>query len=127
MRLFSSLPNNLKDVTAFDEKHDAVYCSVCATANCNADYIGVCARRLNLIERVKNHIGRDRNSHMVKQTTECGDEPVPKGNFQIIANGFGNNANTKKKSEVLMTKRFKPSLNIKEKSAKLQSFNWSYL
>ena len=64
---------------------------------------------------------------MVKQTTECGDEPVPKGNFQIIANGFGNNANTKKKSEVLMTKRFKPSLNIKEKSAKLQSFNWSYL
>ena len=78
MRLFSSLPNNLKDVTAFDEKHDAVYCSVCATANCNADYIGVCARRLNLIERVKNHIGRDRNSHMVlnkRQNVEMNQYP----------------------------------------------------
>ena len=32
----SSLLNNLKDVTAFEEKH-VVYLSVCATADCYAD------------------------------------------------------------------------------------------
>ena len=42
----SSLLNNSKYVTAFEEKH-VVYRSVCATADCNADYIGKCARRLN--------------------------------------------------------------------------------
>ena len=43
----SSLLNNSKYVTAFEEKHDAVYRSVCTTADCNADYIGKCAGRLN--------------------------------------------------------------------------------
>ena len=33
----SSLLNNSKDVTAFEEKHDVAYRSVCATADCNAD------------------------------------------------------------------------------------------
>ena len=53
----SSLLNSSKDVTAFEENHDVVYRSDCATADCNADYIGECARRLN--ERVKDH--NDRN------------------------------------------------------------------
>ena len=70
----------------FKDNHDVVYRSVCAIADCNADYIGECARRLN--ERVKDHNGRDRNSYMVKLTIECGHEPVSKDNFKIIANGF---------------------------------------
>ena len=53
----SSLLNSSKDVTAFEENHDVVYRSDCATADCDADYIGKCARRLN--ERVKDHNRRD--------------------------------------------------------------------
>ena len=49
----SSRLNNSKDITAFEEKHDVVNRSVCATADCNADYIGECARCLN--ECVKDH------------------------------------------------------------------------
>ena len=44
-KLFSC-HNNSKDVSAFEQKH-VVYHSGCATADCNADYIGECARCLN--------------------------------------------------------------------------------
>ena len=44
---FSSLLNNSKDVTTFEEKHDVVYRPVCASADCNADNVGECPRRLN--------------------------------------------------------------------------------
>ena len=47
-------------------------------------------------------------------------QTVSKDNFKIIANGFGNK---RKISDALMIKRFKQSLNIQEKSFKLQSFN----
>ena len=33
----SSLLNNSKDVIAFEENHDVVYRSVCATADCNTN------------------------------------------------------------------------------------------
>ena len=119
-KLFSLL-NNSKDVTALEDKHDVAYRSVCATGNCNANYIAECARRLN--ERVKDHNGRDRNSYMVKHTIECGHEPVSKDNFKIIANGFVNKTYKRKINEALMIKRFKPFLNIQKKSFKLQLFN----
>ena len=53
----SSLLDNSKDVTAFEENHDVVYRSDCATVDCNADYIGEYARRLN--EHVKDHNGQN--------------------------------------------------------------------
>ena len=60
---------------------------------------------------------------MVKHTIECKHELVSKDNFKIIANGFGNNTHKRKINQALMIKRFKPSLNIQEKSFKLQLFN----
>ena len=72
---------------------------------------------------LKDHNGRDQNSHMVKHTIECGHETVSKDNFKIIANRFENNTYKRKISDALMIKRFKPSLNIHNKSFKRQSFN----
>ena len=116
----------MKDLIAFAEKRDIAYSSVCAAADYNAEYIGECARRLN--ERVKYHIGQDRNFHTVKDTMECWHDPVSKdSNFKIIAKGFGNNNYKRDISKALMIKRFKPSLIIQEKSVKLQLFNWYYL
>ena len=37
---------NVKDPVPFTEKYDVIYRSVCATENCNKDYVGECARRL---------------------------------------------------------------------------------
>ena len=49
--------------TPFEEQHDIVYHSFCSAENCNENYIGEIARRLD--ERVKDHNGRDRNSHLL--------------------------------------------------------------
>ena len=92
-----------------------VYRSVCATADCNPDYIGEFTRRLN--DCIKYHSGWDRNSHMVKNMIECGHEPVSKDNFKHLQTFFG--ITQIKICEALMIRCFKPSLNIHEKSAKL--------
>ena len=72
-RLFSRL-NNVKDPTPFEEQHDLIYHSVCNNDNCNDDYIGEVARRLK--ERVKDHNGHDKSSHLVKHSIESGHEPI---------------------------------------------------
>ena len=59
----SSQLNNIKDPTQFEEQHDLIYHSVCYNDNCSDDYIGEIARRLK--ERVKDHNGHDKSSHLV--------------------------------------------------------------
>lgn len=49
--------------------HDLIYHTVCPDENCNADYVGESARRLE--ERLKDHNVRDINSHMLKHSGEC--------------------------------------------------------
>ena len=45
----------------------------CSPENCNENYIGESARRLD--ERMKDHNGRDRNSHLFKHSVESGQDP----------------------------------------------------
>ena len=53
-RLSSQL-RNIKDPTPSEEQHDIVYRSFCSAENCNENYIGESARRLD--ERMKDHNG----------------------------------------------------------------------
>ena len=62
----SSQLNNIKDPTPFEEQHDLIYHSVCNNDNCNDDYIGEIARDLK--ERVKDHNGHDKSSHLIKHS-----------------------------------------------------------
>ena len=116
----SSQLNNIKDPTPFEEQHDLIYHSVCNNDNCNDDYIGEIARRLK--ERVKDHNGRDKSSHLVKHSIESGHDPVCHGNFRILDKGY-NNTFKRKVAEALLIKKHKPSLNVQEKSVKLELFN----
>ena len=59
---------NNKDKTKFSHKHDLVYHSKCAEESCNDDYVGETARRIS--ERVLDHIGRVKNSHILKHQIE---------------------------------------------------------
>ena len=59
----SSQLNNIKDPTPLEEQHDLIDHLVCNNDNCNDDYIGEIAQRLK--ERVKDHNGRDKSSHLV--------------------------------------------------------------
>ena len=112
---------NIKDQTPFEEKHDLLYRSVCGTDNCTEDYIGETGRRV--IERVKDHNGRDHHSHLVKHVVEANHIPVTTNNFTILNSGYRNNKRKRKIAEALMIKELRPSLNIQEKSVQLHLFN----
>ena len=116
----SSQLNNIKDPTPLEEQHDLIYHSVCNNDNCNDDYIGEIARRLK--ERVKDHNGRDKSSHLVKHSIESGCDPVCHGNFRILDKGY-NNTFKRKVAEALLIEKHKPSLNVQEKLVKLELFN----
>ena len=111
----------VKDKTPFEEQHDLLYRAVCATNNCTEDYVGETARRI--VERAKDHNGRDQHSHLVKHAIENNHLPVVKGDFTILDSGYRNNTRKRKIAEALTIKVIKPSLNSKEKSVELKPFN----
>ena len=76
-----------------------------------------------LDERVKDHNGRDRNSHLFKHSVESRHHPVLKNDFRIVGKGYRNNTRRRKIAEALFMKKIKPSLNIQENSVKLKLFN----
>ena len=115
----SSQLRNIKDPTPFEEQHNIVYHSFCSAENCNENYIGEITRRLD--ERVKDHNGRDCNSHLFKHLVESRHDPVLKNDFRIIGKGYMNNTSRRKITEALFIKKMKP-LNIQEKSVKLELF-----
>ena len=96
--------------------------SVCATENCNEDYLGECAR---LYERVKDHNGRNHSSHLVKHAGETSHLPVDTAKFyrNNAQSQYRNNARLRKIAEALLVKKLKPTLNIQEKSVTLKLFN----
>ena len=66
--LFLSSCFNIKDKTKFPHKHDLVYHAKCAEESYNDDYIGKTAKRIS--EKVLDHSGRDKNSHILKHQIE---------------------------------------------------------
>ena len=57
-----------KDGTKFEHQHNIIYQVKCSAENCSDDYIGESARRV--IERVKDHGGRDTKSQALKHSSE---------------------------------------------------------
>ena len=94
--------------------------SVCNNDNCNDDYIGEIDRRLK--ERVKDHNGRDKSSHLAKHSIKSGHDRVCHGNFSILDKSYYNTFK-RKVAEALLIKKHKPSLNVPEKSVKLELLN----
>ena len=54
-----------QDRTKFEHQHNKIYQVKCSAENCLDDYTGESARCI--IERVKDHSGRDTKSHILKQ------------------------------------------------------------
>ena len=72
---------------------------------------------------MKDHNGRDRTSHLFKYSVESAHDPVLKKDFRIIGKDYKNITRTRKIAEALFIKKMEPSLNIQEKSIKLELFN----
>ena len=54
---------SIKDKRKFQHQHDLVYYVKCAEPSCRDNYVGETVRRI--IERIKDHSGKDHASHMV--------------------------------------------------------------
>ena len=78
-----------KDRTKFEHWHDIIYQVKCSAENCSNDYIGESARRI--IERVKDHGGRDTKSHVLKHNSEKEHVEVTQEGLKIIGSKFKNN------------------------------------
>lgn len=109
----------IKDRTKKIHQHDLVYKVQCPNKECNATYIGETARRLN--ERLKDHQGRDNDSHVLKHTIE---EKHPEITLDDITILIKNHKTYYKRKilESLYIKRQKPNLNCQNKSIPLMLF-----
>ena len=111
----------IKDKNKFDNEHDIVYHVKCPSDLCNENYVGECGRRI--IERIKDHSGRDNKSHMLKHSITSGHRNVTKDDFTIVAKKFKNNKWKRKVSESLIIKDLRPTLNVHDYSVPLKLFN----
>ena len=88
---------------------------------CNDNYIGEAKRRI--FERVKDHNGRDFNSHLLKHALENNRRHILEKDFKIIGNGFRGNNKKRKVAEALLIREIKPTPNIQDQSVLLRLFS----
>ena len=93
----------------------------CSAENCSDDYIGESARYI--IERVKDHGGKDTKSHVLKHSSEKEHVEVTQEDFKIISSHFENNRLERKITETLLIKHERPSLNVQDQSVELKLLN----
>ena len=103
-----------KDRTKFEHQHDIIYQVKCSAGNCPDDYIGESARRI--MERVRDHRGRDTRSHVLKHSSENEHVEVTQEDFKIIGSHFKNNRLKRKIAEALLIKKERPSFNVQDQS-----------
>ena len=98
-----------------------MYSVNCTEPSCHDNYVGETGRRI--IERIKDHSGRDHASHLVKHNIETSHTDVSTANFKIIDMNFSNNKRKRKIAESLWIKNLRPTLNVQEKSIPPKLFN----
>ena len=101
---------SIKDKTSFEHQHDLIYYVNCTEPSCRDIDPGETGRRI--IERIKDHSGRDHALHMVKHKIEASYTAVNTANFKIIEMNFSNNKRKRKIAVSLRIKELRPALNV---------------
>ena len=73
---------NIKDITKKEHKHDLIYSVKCPEETCNEAYNSEAGRRL--IERVGEHRGKDKNSHVHQHSVNSNHALVTLDDFAIL-------------------------------------------
>ena len=113
---------DVKDQSKFDHQHDVVYYADCPNETCRENYIGESGHRIS--ECIKDHDGRDLESHILRYSAKSGHVNVSYEDFKIIAKNFNNNSWKRKIAKSLLIKEKRLTLNIHNKSVPLKLFNW---
>ena len=93
----------------------------CSGENSTDDYIRESARPI--IERVKDHGGRDTKSHVSEHSSEKQHVEVTQEDFKIIGTHFKNNRLKRKIAEALLIKQERPYFNVQHQSVELKLLN----
>ena len=112
--------NNIKDPIRKSHQHEVVYYATCPEPDCVEDYTGETGRSLN--ERVIDHNGRDKKSHLYKHSQESNHPCVALSDFKIIGSNFQNQKFKRKIAESLLIRETRSSLNTQEMSNSTKSF-----
>ena len=112
---------NIKDQTKLEHNNDLTYLVKCPEKTCSENYLGETARRIN--ERVLEHAGKDKKSHMLQHTLQSGHPSVSLNEFKILGKGFNNNRVKRKISEALLIKQYRSTLITQQNSISLELFN----
>ena len=112
---------NIKDQTKFEQRHDIVYHGKCPEVDCTDNYIGEASRRV--CERIIDHNGRDRKSHLFRHSVEHSHKNVERQDSKILGKAYRNNAMKWEISDALDCRELKPTLNVWEKFIDLKLFN----
>ena len=110
-----------KNSTKFEHQHNRIYQVKCSTENCSDFYTGESAR--HIIERVKDHSGRDTKSRVLKHSSEKEHVEVTQEDFKIMGSTFKINRLKRKITEALLIKQKHPSLNVQDQSVELKLLN----
>ena len=108
---------NVKGKTVFNHEHDIVYYAKCPEKFCPHDYVSESGKRV--LERVKDHNGRDTSSHIFKHCVADDYQFVSCDGLKIVGRNYRNNRRKRKIAEMLLIKNLKTSLNVQEKSIAL--------
>ena len=101
-------------------RQNVVYFNRCPNATCNETYVGEKDRRIK--ERIMDHNKRNKSSHLLKHAHESQHTQVWKDDFKILHGNY--KISVKRKiSEALYIRTLKPTLNVKEKSVRLELYN----
>jgi len=111
---------NIKDKTDVKHQHGVIYEVSCPDVECNSKYIGETGRRF--YERICDHVGKDKNSHVLKHSLASNHKPPDLEDFKVIGKGY-KNSYKRKITEALLINKFKPTLNIQDKSIPLKLLN----
>ena len=112
---------NVKDITKKEHKHDLFYSVKCPVGTCNKTYNGETGRRL--VERIDEHRGKGKNSHVYQQSVNSNHGLVTLDNFSILNFGYKYKKYKRKISEALFIKSNRPNLNKQDTSVHLKLFN----
>ena len=93
----------------------------CPETTCNDNYINEVKPRI--LDRVKDHNGRDFKSHLLKHALENNHQHVSEKDFKTIGNGFRGNNKKRKVAEAQRIREIKSTLNIQNQLAPLQLFS----
>ena len=110
----------VKDRTTFEHRNNMVYFSHCPNVTCNKTFVGETDRKIK--ECIMDHNKRDKRSHLLKHAHESQHTHVWKDDFKIL-NGIYKSSVKRKISEALYITTLKPTLNVKEKSVRLELYN----